>query len=88
MRLAVEKGHPVPDVASRLRTGKYPWEDCREVGDSFFVPCPSDDRPRVRKSVMSAASRWRAKTGSAYRFVSDYDTDKAGNAGVRVWRKA
>lgn len=72
---AIEKNIPQPKYTGG-RKAKYPWKDM-EVGDSFFVPCPEDERSKRRSSICASGISALGKSKVSTAIV---------DGGIRVWR--
>jgi hypothetical protein len=72
----VEKDVPLP--VPRRPEAKYEWDDCTDVGDSFFVP-------DVSYKTAKMAVYTRNKRGDGVRFTHRV-WEKEGVKGVRIWR--
>lgn len=82
----VEKGHELPDE-NRGRKAVYPFDQCTEVGDSFFIP------GKNHQDVSSTVSYWNNKPDGKKFKPSVYDKDKNrqikdGVEGIRIFRVA
>ena len=56
MKLSIQKGNMSAMPSSR---GKYPFNDCKEIGDGFFVP--EKNQSQLSGSVALASKRMGCK---------------------------
>jgi hypothetical protein len=80
----VEKNIPMPPAQKghRRHVGHaklYPFAQM-EVGDSFLVECPSENRIRTRQLILMAYRRWQQRHN-----LSEF-ASRAVEGGVRTWR--
>lgn len=75
MRIAIERGIPIPTRGPRHRDFKYPWGRLN-VGESFFVPSVNRSNFSTHYANLSHAPK---------KFISRTMV-KQGKKGVRVWR--
>jgi hypothetical protein len=84
MTFQIEKGIPIPASARRKANSLYPFDDLRDVEDSFLVPCPAEDTKAARARISSAVGQFhkRHKESGVRLAVRPVP------GGVRVWRTA
>ena len=78
-KFTIDKGVPITTVQrgkAAFGTGKYPFRDM-EVGDSFFIPCPNEERRKMSSRVVSSARPLKPGVEIVTRFVE---------GGIRCWR--
>lgn len=80
MTYKIEKGLPIPQSPTGIKTHEYPFADM-EVGDSFFVE-DIGKRSSVSSAAVSFAGR-QAGYGKTFRASIRRD-----GTGLRVWRVA
>lgn len=83
MTFTVESGIEMPKRARGRTPTKFPIADM-QVGDSFLIPCDTQDK--------KALTNWRrkflvAKTAFLKQFEGDFKTATV-DGGIRVWRTA
>jgi hypothetical protein len=78
----IESGIPLPrkGAPSRPHQRKYPVNDLKNAGDSFFVPLPEGGSLfRLQNAVLNAARDQGIK-------VTSRRIEEEGIPGVRLWR--
>ena len=76
--MKVDNSIPIPKI--RQGNKKYPWDEVKKKGDSFFVPLDGDKINNLHNSLNSCA---RAHFKATVRRVTEN-----GIRGIRVWRIA
>lgn len=76
----IESNIPVP--AARGKESPYPFRQMA-VGDSFFCPVGEMTAAQLSRKLSSAAGSYARIDGTGKKFST-----RAGDGGVRVWRRA